>query len=93
MMKDWMVLCLSDEIPIMAVKTSLIVGTILVLINHCDALLEGNHPPVWKILCTYIVPYCVSTFGAVSQKQFTQQYTSPAGDYFPIASKGDEQWN
>ena len=92
-MKDWMHLCVSGGVPGMALKTSLAVGTILILINHCDALLVGNYPSTWKVILTYTVPYCVSTFGAVSQKQFTQQNTSPDGDYFPIASKGDEQWN
>ena len=51
------------------VRTSLgvmaVVGTILNLINQGDALF-GDAPIVaWKIALTYVVPYCVATYGAV----------------------------
>ena len=53
----------------MAFKTSLIVGTILIAINHGDLILSQQFPSAWKIMLTYSVPYCVSTWGAVSQKK------------------------
>ena len=52
------------------VKRSLIfaaiVGTILNLINQGDVIDDMSKFDWWKCLMTYIVPYCVSTYGAVS---------------------------
>jgi hypothetical protein len=42
------------------------VGTILNLINQGDALLAGQRLDFIKLALTYIVPYLVSTYGAVS---------------------------
>lgn len=46
----------------------LIVGTILNLINQGDALFAGATLVAWKIALTYCVPYCVSTYGAVTAR-------------------------
>jgi hypothetical protein len=43
-----------------------VVGTILNLINQGDALLAGQRLDFGKLALTYIVPYIVSTYGAVS---------------------------
>ena len=59
----------SDGAPKHALVTSAIVGTILVAINHGDTILAGHMPPYIKIVLTYLVPYCVMTFGAVSHKR------------------------
>ena len=45
-----------------------IVGTILNTINQGDALFAGASLVVWKIALTYCVPYCVSTYGAVTAR-------------------------
>jgi hypothetical protein len=48
-----------------------VVGTILVLINHGDARLQGNL--TWsralQIALTLLVPYCVSTYSSVAALQ------------------------
>jgi hypothetical protein len=51
-----------------AIYVALIVGTILTIINQGDVLLMGTLTPtvVAKILLTYLVPYSVSTFSALS---------------------------
>lgn len=51
-----------------SVKTSLVVGTLLVLLNHGDIFLSGNFPPqlFWKIPLTYVVPFCVASWGALT---------------------------
>ncbi len=46
----------------------LIVGTVLNLINQGDALFAGATLVAWKIALTYCVPYCVSTYGAVTAR-------------------------
>ncbi len=52
------------------VKRSLIiaaiVGTILNLINQGDVMDDMSEFELWKCMLTYLVPYCVSTYGAVS---------------------------
>ena len=46
---------------------ALIVGTILVAVNYTDRWLDGSlgHIDYVKILLTYLVPYCVSTWVSV----------------------------
>lgn len=62
-------LALSDGTPLAAVRIALVVGTVLTAINHGDVILAGAMPPVWKVLLTYCVPYCVATYGAVTAKR------------------------
>jgi hypothetical protein len=45
---------------------ALVVGTILNLINQGDTLVSGRPLDVVKLVLTYIVPYFVATYGAVS---------------------------
>jgi len=51
-----------------SLKTALIVGTILALINYGEWILNlsltGEH--IIKILMTYLVPYSVSTYASAS---------------------------
>lgn len=51
-----------------AVKVAGVVGPILTLINQYDVLLSGNYSPhvLGKVLLTFLVPYCVSSFSAAS---------------------------
>ena len=50
-----------------ALKVAFVVGSILAVINHGDALLSGAATvTVWvKIVLTFLVPYCVATFASV----------------------------
>jgi thiamine transporter ThiT len=52
-----------------AIKTSLVVGTVLGLINHSDKLIHGTltRTSIIQIVVTYLVPYSVATFGAAMQ--------------------------
>jgi hypothetical protein len=56
----------SDGVPQRSLWVALIVGTILNLINQGDALVAGRPLDIVKLVLTYIVPYLVSTYGAVS---------------------------
>lgn len=51
----------------LAIKVSLVVGTILNLINHFDLLLGTplTQMTLIQVALTYVVPYCVSTHGQV----------------------------
>jgi len=49
-----------------AVGVALVVGTILNLINQWEACF-GSAPIVWtKLVLTYCVPFCVTTYGTLS---------------------------
>ncbi|MGE0410304.1 MAG: nitrate/nitrite transporter NrtS [Amphiplicatus sp.] len=48
-----------------AAVVAVIVGTLLNLINQGDALLSGGEVSVLKIVLTYLVPFVVSTHGAL----------------------------
>lgn len=53
-----------------ALKVSLIVGTLLNLINSGDALLAGHLPPnAWKIPLTYLVPFLVSYYSSAAERR------------------------
>jgi hypothetical protein len=57
---------LSDGVPRRSFFVALVVGTALNLINQGDALF-GATPINWlKVILTYLVPYAVCTYGAVS---------------------------
>ena len=58
-------LALSDGIPVRSLWIAA-VGTVLNLINQGDALLGAASINWLKVILTYMVPYCVCTYGAVS---------------------------
>ena len=47
--------------------TAVVVGTFLTAINQGNLLLQGDFPTVlyWKIPLTYVVPFCVASWGAL----------------------------
>ena len=61
-------LAFSDGIPRRALYVALLVGTVLNLINQGDALVSGKPLDWLKLALTFLVPYCVSTHGAVTAK-------------------------
>ena len=58
----------SDGVPRRSLVVALIVGTVLNLINQGGALFGGGHIDWAKFLLNFVVPYCVSTYGAVSYR-------------------------
>jgi len=51
--------------------TALVVGTVLTAINQGNVLLSGELPAAlwWKVPLTYLVPYSVTTWGALSSSR------------------------
>ena len=73
-MKERFQLALQPSVVKRALKYALVVGFILIAINHSDAILSGHITRgVWvKMLLTVMVPYVVSTLssvGAMLEKQ------------------------
>jgi hypothetical protein len=54
------------ETVLRAIKVALVVGPILIIINHHDALLrlELHRHLYFKIILTFLVPYCVSAYSS-----------------------------
>ena len=50
-------------------KVALLVGTVLGVINHYDAIFFGTLAAtnIFQIRLMYLVPYCVSTYGSAMQ--------------------------
>lgn len=57
----------SSRVVKTSLKVSLVVGTLLALINHGESILQMSlsRESVFKILLTYLVPYGVATYSAV----------------------------
>jgi hypothetical protein len=65
---SWIALATSGSVVHRATVVALIVGTILVAINHGDAIVRGDVGVgrLLRIALTMVVPYCVSTYSSVS---------------------------
>ena len=66
-MSEYITLALRPEVFRTAVKISLVVGTILALINHSPEIFQFSlsRQDIFQILLTYLVPYGVSTYSSV----------------------------
>lgn len=62
-----------------SLKTALLVGTVLGLINHFEALLawEFTSVQVAKILVTYLVPFSVATYAAATHARHLEEKNTP----------------
>lgn len=67
MIRDWMQIASRRPIVIRALKYAVVVGSILVVINHGNAILAGtlDSTRLMQMLLTVLVPYCVSTASSV----------------------------
>lgn len=83
-MRRYLLYALESGVPRRSFQVALIVGAILSAINQGDVLLAGA-PIHWgKVLLTFLVPYCVATYGAVSYRIRTtqvNQINSSGGTY------------
>jgi len=46
--------------------TSVVVGSVLLLINHGDTIKAHEYPALWKVGLTYLVPFLVTIWGSIS---------------------------
>jgi hypothetical protein len=63
--------CIERDTVVRSIKTALVVGTILALINHGQDMLSGQFSWHWMLpmLITYLVPFSVATYGQVQGKR------------------------
>ena len=66
-MKEWLRVAIEPAVVRRAIKYAVIVGAILITINHGDAILRGDitTPRILKMGLTVVVPYLVSTSSSV----------------------------
>ena len=67
-MKRWLRTAMSRDVAFRAWRVSILVGTILIVINYTDRLIGSQCTQIdyLKMGLTYVVPYCVSTHASVS---------------------------
>jgi len=55
-----------QETILRAIKVALVVGPILIIINHHDSLLqlEFSNSLYFKFMLTFLVPFCVSAYSS-----------------------------
>ncbi|MFG1313165.1 nitrate/nitrite transporter NrtS [Xanthobacter autotrophicus] len=70
---------LEAGIPRRSFGVAAVVGTVLNLINQGDAMVGGRALDWTKIALTFIVPYCVATYGAVSYRMRQERDASCTG--------------
>jgi hypothetical protein len=65
--REWLEVALERGIVLRACKYAVVVGAVLIAINHGDALLAGDVDArrLLKIGLTVLVPYVVSTLSSV----------------------------
>jgi hypothetical protein len=66
-LSDWLRTAVSPMVRRRATRTMLVVGSVLVVINHAEPMLAGDftHHRFLRILLTLAVPYVVSTVSSV----------------------------
>ena len=66
-MSDLLALCFSRSVVRRAVFSSVIVGSLLILINHFEAIIyyQIDSLRLFQIALTMIIPYVVSTMSSV----------------------------
>ena len=66
-MSEWLRIATSPAIVRRACGYAVVVGSVLITINHGDAILAGDLPParLLRMGLTVAVPYLVSTFSSV----------------------------
>jgi hypothetical protein len=67
-MKEWLHLAIQKDVVRRALICVVIVGAVLIGINHGGALFRGDVSAgrLMQIALTLLVPYCVSTFSSVA---------------------------
>ena len=67
-LQRWLQVARRPSVVRRAIKVSLVVGTLLVAINHGPYLWAGDITPfrLFQIALTYVVPYCVATWSSVA---------------------------
>jgi hypothetical protein len=80
-MREWLREATAPTVVKRALTYALIVGTVLITINHGDAIVRGNVDTtrLLKMGLTVMVPYLVSTFSSVGAIRNLRRAQAEAG--------------
>ena len=80
-MTGWLGIALSSKVVRRALKYAIVVGAVLIVINHGDALLRGelSSARLLRMGLTMIVPYLVSTLSSVEALRDDSRRYPPEG--------------
>ena len=67
MIRDWLRIASTKPIVVRGLKYGLVIGSLLIVINHGNAIIDGSvdSARVIQMMLTLLVPYCVSTASSV----------------------------
>lgn len=57
-------------------RVALLVGTILNLANHWNAIVGATHVPWFHVAVNYLIPYCVASYSAAMNELTRMQRES-----------------
>jgi len=71
--RQWCALALTPSVVRRGLAYAVIVGAVLIVINHGDAILRGEVSAgrAWRMALTVMVPYVVSTLSSVGAMRKT----------------------
>jgi hypothetical protein len=77
MSESWLSLAMRRSVVRRAIIYAVVVGAILIAINHGDAILSGSLDArrIAKMALTVLVPYCVSTLSSVGALRTARRET------------------
>lgn len=77
--RSWWKLATSRAVVKRAMTYAVVVGAILITINHSDAILSGDvgAGPLLRMALTVMVPYIVSTLSSVGAMRSARRQTPP----------------
>jgi hypothetical protein len=89
-MRDWLALAIQPSVVKRSLKYAFIVGLLLILINHSDAILrrDVSFSRLVRMLLTVLVPYTVSTLSSVGTLLERRRAAASADLADPAAGTG-----
>jgi len=66
--------CINRQILKTSIKTALVVGTLLAIINHFDGIVRASltQREIFQILITFVVPFSVATYSGARHAQYVE---------------------
>jgi hypothetical protein len=93
-MKEWFRIAFSASVRRRALRVAGVVGSVLIAINHGDAVLKGDLSPerLIRMALTLIVPYLVSTFSSVGAIRELRRARVSAEAAEAVSIEATEAW-
>ena len=89
-MSEWLSIACERGTVVRGLKFAVVVGSVLIAINHSDALLAGevDGERMARMALTVVVPYLVSTFSSVGAELEARRRTAGRDDRHGNGTRG-----